>query len=128
MSDRSKSAAAIFDASETIFSENKKISPRQIRRALTLEIFGISSLILPSHLASQSGIFGVLALAAGAVGAGAMTYLWDRFYDGGSSQGIETTGDAGGSGKEKPASGKLLLRNIVLIPGGCGLLDLASCV
>ncbi|MCD8110208.1 MAG: spore germination protein [Clostridiales bacterium] len=71
----------VFDASHTIFSQNHKISPRQIRRALTLELFGVSSLLLPAYLAGGSGILGVAALGIGAAGAGALVCVWDRLSE-----------------------------------------------
>ncbi|MCD8150853.1 MAG: GerAB/ArcD/ProY family transporter [Clostridiales bacterium] len=79
---RDKDATAdVFDTSHTIFSENHKISPRQIRRALSLELFGLSSLFLPSRLAGESGILGIAALAVGAAGAMALLCLWDKLSE-----------------------------------------------
>ncbi|MCC8150578.1 MAG: hypothetical protein LIO96_03750, partial [Lachnospiraceae bacterium] len=76
-----ESTADVFDTSHTIFSENHKISPRQIRRALSLELFGLSSLLLPSRLAGESGILGVAALAVGADCAMALLCLWYKLAD-----------------------------------------------
>ncbi|MCD8231216.1 MAG: GerAB/ArcD/ProY family transporter [Clostridiales bacterium] len=125
MSGKNKSAAEVFGDSKTIFSENKKISPRQIRRALTLEIFGISSLILPPRLASQSGIFGIFALAAGAAGAGALIYLWDRLAVSGAADST-AAGDTGVPDRERTSAGKSFLHKMFPVLAGIGLLDLAS--
>ena len=49
---------------DVIYSENGKVSLRQTYRMLFLEIFGISSLILPAPLAKicqNDGIFAILA-------------------------------------------------------------------
>lgn len=73
----------IFDNNHTLFTDNRKISLRQIRRTLTLELFGVSSLLLPGYLARECGIFGVLALAAGAAGARLLLVVWKRLSDSG---------------------------------------------
>lgn len=46
-----------------------------------MELFGAGSLLLPSRLAGESGIFGVLALAVGAAGAMALLSLWDKLSE-----------------------------------------------
>ena len=60
------------------FSNNQKISPRQIQRTLTLEMLGISSLLLPQCLASLCGIDGIAAMVLGALGAALMLRVWKR--------------------------------------------------
>ncbi len=57
-----------------MFSNNQKISLRQIRRLLILDLFGLSSLLLPGLLAESAGPDGIFCIAAGmtlAVG-----YIW----------------------------------------------------
>lgn len=48
-----------------MFSENEKISGRQIFRLLTFDILGLSTLIIPQILAEFAGIDGVFCIAAG---------------------------------------------------------------
>lgn len=55
-----------------LFSNNRKVSVRQIKRLLFLECFGISSLILPGSLAKLCGIDGIFAIFTGAVAAVAL--------------------------------------------------------
>lgn len=55
-----------------LFSNNRKVSVRQIKRLLFLECFGISSLILPGSLAKLCGTDGIFAIAAGAAAAAAL--------------------------------------------------------
>ncbi len=54
-----------------MFAENWKISLRQIRRLLILDLFGMSSLMLPGIFTSLTGADGIfcllLGMAAGAV-------------------------------------------------------------
>lgn len=69
---------AVFNQRHRIFSNNYKISPRQVRRAVTLEIFGASSLLLPGYLAETSGIEGVAALLIGGAAAMALLAVWNR--------------------------------------------------
>ena len=59
---------------------NCKISGRQIHRTLTLELLGISTLLLPPLLASGSGTDGVFALLAGGAGALALLAFWHRQF------------------------------------------------
>ncbi|MCD8217123.1 MAG: spore germination protein [Clostridiales bacterium] len=111
---RDKEATAdVFDTSHTIFSENHKISPRQIRRALSLELFGLSSLLLPSRLAGESGILGVAALVVGAAGAMALLCLWNKL-----SEQCDFSGDC--------AAEVTLPQKIFLGLAGIGLLELAA--
>lgn len=69
---------AIFNQEHRAFSGNDKISPRQIRRAVTLELFGVSSLLLPGYLAETSGIGGVAAMLIGGAAALALLGAWNR--------------------------------------------------
>lgn len=62
-----------------IFSNNRKISTRQIRRTMTLEMLGVSSLALPAFLAKTSGMDGIFALILGAAGAACFLKLWKHF-------------------------------------------------
>lgn len=57
-----------------MFADNWKISLRQVRRLLILDIFGLSSLMLPGILSSLTGADGLFCLAAGA--AGGWFFLW----------------------------------------------------
>lgn len=57
-----------------MFSNNQKISIRQIRRLLILDLFGISSLLLPKILAKGAGTDGIFCVVCGAVLA--VVYLW----------------------------------------------------
>lgn len=59
---------------------NHKISARQIHRTLTLELLGISTLLLPSRLASTCGVDGIFALAVGGAGAVVLLMFWSRRY------------------------------------------------
>lgn len=63
-----------------MFSNNDKISPRQIKRLLIFDLFGASSLLLPAQLAKAGGI-GVWSILAGTVMAG--LYLWMLIFLGG---------------------------------------------
>ena len=56
-----------------MFSNNDKISPRQIKRLFIFDLFGASSLLLPAQLAKAGGI-GIWSILAGTVMAG--LYLW----------------------------------------------------
>lgn len=56
-----------------MFSNNDKISPRQIKRLLIFDLFGASSLLLPAQLAKAGGI-GLWSILAGSVMA--FLYLW----------------------------------------------------
>ena len=51
-----------------MFADNWKISLRQVRRLLILDIFGLSSLMLPGILSSLTGADGVFCLVLGAAG------------------------------------------------------------
>lgn len=57
-----------------MFSNNEKISSRQIKRLLVFDLFGISSLLLPQQLAKAGNGAGIWSIAGGAVLAG--LYLW----------------------------------------------------
>lgn len=50
-----------------MFSNNQKISIRQIRRLLILDLFGVSSLLLPGLLAASAGRDGIFCIGAGAL-------------------------------------------------------------
>ena len=57
-----------------MFADNRKISLRQVRRLLILDIFGMSSLMLPGILASMTGADGLICLILGM--AGGLVLLW----------------------------------------------------
>lgn len=57
-----------------MFSNNDKISPRQIKRLLIFDLFGISSLLLPAQLAQAEGSSGLWGIFAGTILSGC--YLW----------------------------------------------------
>ena len=63
---------------QQIFSNNQKISTRQISRTILLEMLGISSLLLPGILASNSKTDGIFAMILGALGAAALLAVWNR--------------------------------------------------
>ena len=50
-----------------MFSENQKISIRQTRRLLILDLFGVSSLLLPRIMAKTAGIDGIFCMIAAAL-------------------------------------------------------------
>lgn len=58
-----------------MFADNWKISLRQIKRLFVMDIFGISSLILPGIFSSLTGADGILCLALGTVGGIALLWL-----------------------------------------------------
>lgn len=112
-SQKSAAAADVFDRNKTIFSNNHKISPRQIRRTMTLEIFGISSLLLPGYLAKESGVFGILALCIGAAGALLLLQVWNR---------LSCHCDFQGTSPE----GITVIQRILVILSGIGLLEISA--
>ncbi len=57
-----------------MFSNNNKISSRQIKRLLVFDLFGISSLILPAQFAKTGGGIGLWSILAGICMA--YLYLW----------------------------------------------------
>lgn len=57
-----------------MFADNFKISLRQIRRLFILDIFGISSLMLPGIFSSMTGADGIFCLLIGL--AGGALFLW----------------------------------------------------
>ena len=57
-----------------MFSSNRKISVRQARRLMILDLFGISSLLLPGLLAQTAGTDGIFCIAAATLLA--FGYLW----------------------------------------------------
>ena len=57
-----------------MFADNWKISLRQIKRLFVMDIFGISSLILPGIFSTLTGADGILCLTLGM--AGGMVLLW----------------------------------------------------
>ena len=63
---------------EPYFMNNQKISARQVKRTLTLELLGISTLLLPSLVATDSGVDGFFALTAGGGGAWLLLKFWQR--------------------------------------------------
>ncbi|MCC8017279.1 MAG: hypothetical protein LIO39_01565 [Lachnospiraceae bacterium] len=129
MSRKKEATADIFDSTDTIFSENRKISPRQIRRAMTLELFGISSLILPPFLAGESGILGLAAMAVGAASAYAAVCLWDRLSEKYRSFGWSKTDDGEKqSAKEKRGVRGGFVRKLFFMLVAIGFLEIAAYV
>lgn len=57
-----------------MFADNWKISIRQVRRLLILDVFGLSSLMLPGILSSLTGADGVFCLLLGM--AGGLLLVW----------------------------------------------------
>ncbi len=116
---KSEDTGDVFDASHTIFSQNHKISPRQIRRALTMELFGAGSLLLPPCLAGTSGILGVAALCIGAAGAWVLVHIWDCLSERCDFEGVEQNGHG---------TVNRIIQRILLVMSGAGLLVLAGYV
>ena len=65
---------------EPYFMNNQKISARQVKRTLTLELLGISTLLLPSLVATDSGVDGFFALTAGGGGAWLLLKFWQKHF------------------------------------------------
>lgn len=61
-----------MERERTLFSNNRKVSIRQMKRLLFLELFGISSLILPGLMARFCQTDGIFAIALGAAAAGGL--------------------------------------------------------
>ena len=61
-----------MERERTLFSNNRKVSIRQMKRLLFLELFGISSLILPGLRARFCQTDGIFAIALGAAAAGGL--------------------------------------------------------
>ena len=57
-----------------MFASNEKISIRQVKRMLILDLFGAGSLLLPGMLAKTAGVDGIFCIAAAALLA--VIYLW----------------------------------------------------
>lgn len=110
---KAKSGGDVFDQNRIIFSNNRRISPRQIRRTMTLEIFGISSLLLPGYLAKESGIYGVAALGIGTAGALVLLWIWNILSDQCDFRG-------------KSPAGITIGQRILIILSGIGLIEIAS--
>ena len=62
------------------FMNNQKISARQVKRTLTLELLGISTLLLPSLVSSRSGVDGFFALAVGGGCAWLLLIFWQKYF------------------------------------------------
>ncbi len=116
---------AVFNQDHRIFSNNYKISPRQIRRAVTLELFGASSLLLPGYLAETSGIGGVAALLAGGGGALALLGVWNRLAQ---KCDFSVEEDLKRRKKEDRSGSKLLFRRILQVTAGAGVTGIAAYV
>ena len=58
-----------------MFADNWKISLRQIRRLFIMDIFGMSSLMIPGILSSMSGADGIFCLLLGMAGGAVLLYL-----------------------------------------------------
>lgn len=112
-----RSRTEMFDRSHTVFSNNRKVSPRQIRRAMILELFGSSSLLLPRMLGESLAGDGIFALLAGGGGAWLLLMLWKVFFP------------KGLSGKESPLQQiHTLPQKIFAFLWGAGFLGLAAYV
>ena len=61
-----------------MFADNWKISLRQVRRLLILDIFGLSSLLLPGLLSSLTGGDGIFCLILGMAGGSLMLWLMQK--------------------------------------------------
>ena len=79
---------------EPYFMNNQKISARQVKRTLTLELLGISTLLLPSLVATDSGVDGFFALTAGGGGAWLLLKFWQKHFR---QTGITACGNGGRS-------------------------------
>lgn len=58
----------------TMFSENNRISGRQMYRLMTYDLLGIGTLLVPQMLAKTAGRDGILSIGIGM--AAALAYLW----------------------------------------------------
>lgn len=116
---------AVFNQNHRIFSNNYKISPRQIRRAVTLELFGASSLLLPGYLAETSGTAGVAALAAGGAGALVLLVVWNRLAE---HCDFSVEEDLKHRETEGRSGGNMLLRRILQVTAGAGVVGIAAYV
>ncbi len=61
-----------------MFADNWKISLRQVRRLLVLDIFGLSSLTLPGILSSLTGADGIFCLILGMAGGWLLLWLMQK--------------------------------------------------
>ena len=61
-----------------MFADNWKISLRQIKRLLILDIFGLSSLMLPRILSSMTGADGIFCLLFGMLGGILLVWLMQK--------------------------------------------------
>lgn len=69
-----------------MFADNFKISLRQIRRLLVLDIFGMSSLMLPGIFSAMTGADGIFCLLLGMAGGALLLWLMGanmKHFDGG---------------------------------------------
>ena len=57
-----------------MFSENNRISGRQMYRLMTYDLLGIGTLLVPQMLAKAAGRDGILSIGIGM--AAALMYLW----------------------------------------------------
>ena len=57
-----------------MFSENNRISGRQMYRLMTYDLLGIGTLLVPQMLAKTAGRDGILSIGIGM--AAALAYLW----------------------------------------------------
>lgn len=68
-----------------MFSENQKISGRQLNRMMALDLFAVASMLLPKFLLHTSGGQGIYAMILGTVGAlaygGLLYYTATRYSD-----------------------------------------------
>lgn len=118
-------AQAVFNQKHRIFSNNYKISPRQIRRAVTLELFGASSLLLPGYLAETSGIGGVAALLIGGAAAMALLAVWNRLAD---NCDFSVEEDLKHRGRERGSGKNLWFRRILQTAAGVGVVGISAYV
>lgn len=65
-----------------MFADNWKISLRQVRRILVLDLFGLSSLMVPGALSALSGADGIACLALGMAGGWALLWLMEKSLQG----------------------------------------------
>lgn len=86
-----------MERERTLFSNNRKVSIRQMKRLLFLELFGISSLILPGLMARFCQTDGIFAIALGAAAAGGLI-KWPLDQAAGRIPGAE--------GADEPSNGK----------------------
>ena len=85
-----------------MFSENQKISERQMARLLIFDMCGISTLLLPGLLGKMLGTDGVFAILLGAVPVYLFTFLPELLQEKRKSSNTSNTSNISNIGKSYP--------------------------